>query len=151
MTLDKHFIKVAEPVPHKSTWRAALEGAVKGWKDQSAFNSAAQTRAEEAEEKAEKDKKDTDAASEKAYKGASFGDSLVAEFVEGALRNKNARCQVGDESDERKLTAAGFSFPDRAKIAGALIALHEADFTLREAADALQLPPDIILAVEYTT
>lgn len=82
-------------------------------------------------------------------KKAGIGASILNDIIAGGAGAKG-----GIEMDrlaEEKLAQYGFTCEDVAKVAGALGALAEADYTVKEASEALGLPVDALQAVMQLT
>ena len=83
--------------------------------------------------------------------GSDIGARIVDDFIKGAQRNPRlAHIQVGSVPEGMKVASATLTPLDVAKIAGSLQALSEAEFTLKEASDALGLPEETVQFVLNT-
>lgn len=74
-------------------------------------------------------------------------DGMIADLVKGAQRNPGAQVQMDEPGYEQKLASAGLSPLTVAEIAGALSAYGEAEFTLKQASEAMKVPEDVLQAV----
>jgi hypothetical protein len=83
--------------------------------------------------------------------GSDIGARIVDDFIKGAQRNPRlAHVQVGTNPEGVKTASASLTALDIAKIAGSLQALAEAEFTLKEASEALGLPEETVQFVLNT-